>query len=300
MLLRLERVNRNGLPEWSAYTYPHYRPRLLDRDPDLIGVAAYSASHPIGFAFASIRAADRRIADVCSVTVAAPHRRRGVATALMRRLEDESRHAECCAIAGIHMSERPNTEAVEGLLRKLGWSEGRKRMLFCESDFSTITGAPWMRRRELPDGFEPFLWATLTPAERDWIHETQRRSPWFPELLTPFWMEESVEPVSSLGLRVNGEIAGWCISHRVNRDTIRYSRLFVRQEFQGLGRAIPLLARSIYCHENTEVDKAIFDVAAHNTQMLRFVERRLKPYMLRMSWSVQNSKMLDAAEAPAS
>jgi GNAT superfamily N-acetyltransferase len=293
-MLRLERVAQPDLASWAAFTYPYYRPRLIAADPDLIAVAASIGGHPIGFALAAIREDDRRIVDVCSVIVAPAHRRRGIATAILQRLEEEAGIARCQALVGKYMTDRPSTAAVEALLRKSGWSQAERRMLFCESDFATITQAAWMHQRDFPDGYEPFLWATLTAAEREDILERQRRNPWFPETLTPFWMEDSIEPVSSLGLRYRGEIAGWCISHRVNIDTIRYSRLFVRREFQGLARAIPLLARSIYCHENTEVDKAIFDVAAPNALMLRFVERRMKPYLKSMYWSVQSCKIFSA------
>jgi GNAT superfamily N-acetyltransferase len=290
-MLRLERVAQSDLANWGAFTYPYYRPRLLAADPDLIGVAASIGGHPAGFAVASIREDDRRIADVCSVTVGLAHRRRGIATALLQRMEEEAGISGCGALVCKYMTNRPATAAVEALLRKSGWSPGEQRMLFCESDFATITQAPWMAQRDFPAGYEPFLWATLTSAEREDILDRQRRDPWFPETLTPFWMEDTIEPVSSLGLRYHGEIAGWCVSHRVRSDTIRYSRLFVRRELQGLARAVPLLARSIYCHEHTEVDKAIFDVAAQNTLMLRFVERRMKPYLKSMYWSLQSTKI---------
>lgn len=296
-MLRLVEVAPQDLPEWSAFTYPFYRPRFLTGDPDLIGVAAHSGGHPVGFALASVRAADRRIADLLSVSVAVPQRRRGYGAALLGQMEEAMRNRSCIAAAAIYMTNKSYTEAVEGLLDKAGWSEAERRMLFCESDFATITKAPWMAQRAFPDGYEPFLWSTLSPAERQGILDRQCREQWYPETLTPFWMEDTIEPVSSLGLRYGGEIVGWCISHRVNRDTIRFARLFVRREFQGTARAIPLLAQSIYRHENTEVDKAIFDVAPHNDIMLRFVERRMKPYLLKMYWTMQRRKLLTEAAA---
>lgn len=291
-MLRLEEVAPQDLAEWGPFTYPYYRPRLLAGDPDLIGVAARNGSHPIAFALAAIRRDDRRIADLHSITVAVAHRGQGIGTALLGRLERTLTERGCGAVVGVYMTNRPNTAAVEALLRKAGWSDGERRMLFCESDFATIAKAPWMAQRDFPPDYEPFFWRTLTLPERQDLLDRQAREPWYPENLTPFWMEDTIEPVSSLGLRYRGEIAGWCISHRVNHDTIRYARLFVRRELQGMARAIPLLARSIYCHEGTEVDKAIFDVASHNAIMLRFVERRMKPYLLKMYWTMQSRKLL--------
>jgi hypothetical protein len=170
-------------------------------------------------------------------------------------------------------------------------------MLICESDFETITKAPWMEHRALPPEFSLFPWVELSSEERASIIESQSRNPWFSEQLTPFFQEHLIEPVSSLGLRYQGQIVGWCISLRVAVDTIQYVRLFVREDLQPLGRAISLLANSIYRHENTEVNKAKFDVAMHNSKMLRFVQRRMMPY-LKYSYFIKRSfKRLDQCAA---
>jgi GNAT superfamily N-acetyltransferase len=278
-------VARIGFPEWTAYrelTFPYFRQWLDRSDPDLIAVGAKLASRPVGLALAKISTEDSRIGEIHSLFVSPDQRRVGIASKLLESTGCALRGFSAIGASITYMDGGPSTPALEGLLDKLQWGPPCPRMLICESDFETITKAPWMTMREFPAEFEVFLWAELTAAEREEILDRQRRAPWFPELLSPFWMEHKLEPVSSLGLRYRGEIVGWCISHRVDRETIRYARLFVRKELQSTSRAVMLLAQSIYRHENTEVYKAIFDVAANNATMLRFAERRLAPYMKSM------------------
>lgn len=293
MLHAIERVPAERLAELAEFTFPLYRPLLRDAQagPRLLGVAASSFGRPIGLALAEIRETDRRIADVLSISVSPLQRRGGVASALAARLEEEARAAGCLALTATYMTGQPFTHAVEALLRRRGFSAPARRMLVCEGDYASIIRAPWMARRELPPPYADFPWVSLTAPERADLEESNRRDPWFSELLTPFWREGDVEPVSSLGLRRAGEIVGWCITLREKRDTIRFSRLFVRE---GVPRAlaVTLLARSILRHTGTEVDKAIFDVAAANTVMLRFVERRLAPFLLSMRWTQKARKLL--------
>lgn len=96
--------------------------------------------------------------------------------------------------------------SLEGLLEKLHWGAPTLRMRICESDFESITRAPWMARRKFPPGYEVFPWVNLTAAEREDIVARKQEQEWYPDQLSPFWMEALLEPVGSLGLRYKGEI----------------------------------------------------------------------------------------------
>jgi hypothetical protein len=92
-----------------------------------------------------------------------------------------------------------------------------------------------MERRPLPSEYELFPWVELRPEERADILTRQRAAEWYPETLSPFPEEERIEPVSSLGLRFHGQVVGWCITHRMKPDTIRFFRLFIRRDLQPMG-----------------------------------------------------------------
>jgi GNAT superfamily N-acetyltransferase len=280
---------------YAHLTFPYFRPWLDQRDDNLVAIGARLIGEPIGLLLA--RVGDAQAGEIHSVYVAEAHRRRGIAARLLAEAECELFRRGAVGSVLTYMDGGPSTPALEGLLDKLGWGPPTPRMLVCRSDFETITKAPWMAKREFPAEFEVFQWSDLTASDREDILDRQRRCEWFPELLTPFWKEDQIEPVSSLGLRYRGEIVGWCISHRVDRETIRFARLFVRKDLQSTARAVALLAQSIYRHQNTEVQKAIYDVAAQNETMLRFVQRRLAPYMKSMRTIQRRAKRFDATLA---
>ncbi len=164
------------------------------------------------------------------------------------------------------------TPSLEYILNQCNWSTPQLRMLICSSSRDCIKDAPWLKlENALPSSYKTFPWVKLTVEERKFMQKKQANSPWYPEILCPFQEEESIEPVSSLGLSHKGEVVGWIITHRVARDTVRYTKLFVKQELQKLGRAIPLIAKSIRLQlENMEVVKGVFTVVESNTNLIEF------------------------------
>jgi hypothetical protein len=99
-----------------------------------------------------------------------------------------------------------------------------------------------------------------------------------------------------LGLRYKDQVVGWMITHRVAEDTIRYTKMFVRKDLQSLGRAISLLAKAIKLQlETMEDSKAVCTVFADNTEMIRFVDKRLAPHLnsMRQSWGASKVFGLD-------
>jgi hypothetical protein len=158
----------------------------------------------------------------------------------------------------------------------------------CSGPVINIKDASWLKLHNLlPSGYTSFPWVELTLQERELIQKQQAISPWYPEILSPFKEEEAIEPLNSLGLRYQNQVVGWMITHRVAADTVRYTKLFVREDLQPLGRAISLLSAAIKLQlESRETTKAVFTVVANNTPMVRFVYRRLAPYGLsvRQSW----------------
>jgi hypothetical protein len=142
-------------------------------------------------------------------------------------------------------------------------------------------GAPWIEEAKLPEAFSVFSWPELTPEEREAIQQRQAGEEWFPRALTPFQAEENMEPLNSLGLRHEGHVAGWMITHRIAPDTIQYTSLFIEPALQRQGRALPLLAEAIRRHATAreEIPSGIFQVEAENEAMSKFVAHYLQPYL---------------------
>ena len=109
----------------------------------------------------------------------------------------------------------------------------------------------------------------------------------------PFTQEDKIETLNSLGLRYKDKVIGWMINHRIAPDTIRYTQMYVHPDYQPLSRSILFLAKSIgiQFREAKEVPKGTFRVETHNTPMVKFVHRRLAPYLeeIRHAWRVSKT-----------
>ncbi len=105
----------------------------------------------------------------------------------------------------------------------------------------------------------------------------------------PFLEEDKLEPLNSLGLRYQNRVVGWVITHRIAPDTIRYTQMFVYPDTQPLSRSILLLAKAIQLQvEAKQATKGTFRVDMDNKPMVKFVYRRLAPYLdeIRKAWQV--------------
>jgi GNAT superfamily N-acetyltransferase len=281
--------------QYDRLTYPTFRPRLrtLNRDRSQVAVGIHLDQEPVGLVLAE-HLPDNAVGEILSLFVVPEHRGQGLGKALLREIESQLRQRGC---SKLHLVYTPNqtTAALENILLQHHWSPPQPRMLVCTGTPEKIQTAPWLKLDTIADpDYEMFPWVNLTLQERREILSRQERSPWYPDILSPFKEEAILEPLNSLGLRYRDRVVGWMITHRVTPDTVRYTSLFVQQELQSLGRAIPMLAAAIKLHiEHWKGYQAMFTVAVDNTPMVKFVHRRLAPYLVSVRQSMESSKLLD-------
>jgi GNAT superfamily N-acetyltransferase len=266
---------------YRGMTFPCHL-SLLDRcgaKVPVIAIGAEDDGKAAGLVLAELRPG-HQCADVRSLLVTEGHRDRGIATSLLLRLESELKARGCHRAEMVYVREKATTPALEHVLSKLGWEAPRSRMYLFKIS-GKISSAPWLRNTRLGSSFEMFPWCEIGPEEREWIIGEQRRHPWYPELLSPFQEESTIEPMNSLGLRHEGNVAGWIITHRIAADTIRYTSLFVRENLRGSGCAVALLSASML-RQLTSLGLESFGTFAvwtDNQPMLRLCARRLAPYL---------------------
>lgn len=267
---------------YQPFTFPLYRWRLqeLKLAPSTVAIAASDAANqPIGLALAEIRPSGQS-AEVLSIFVQPTHRQQGVGAALLERLTAELSLRGCSSAHLIYTTGQPTTKALERLLQKGNWTLPQPRMLVCRSSTEIIANAPWMQRQTLPSAYEIFPWQDITTAECLAIQQTQASSPWIPRDLYPFQPEKNLEPLNSLGLRYQGQVVGWMITHRLAPDTIRYSYGFIRQDLQKMGRLISLIANAIQFQIDAEnIPNGIWVVSCSRAPMLQFVRKHMTPYL---------------------
>ncbi|MEA5627194.1 GNAT family N-acetyltransferase [Nostoc sp. UHCC 0251] len=276
---------------YQTFTFPLFRPHLQVLKPgsSIVAIAASNASEPIGLALSEIQP-NGKLAQVLSIFVAPFYRRQGIGTALLRRLESQLRSQGCTHLELVYTTGKTTTPALERLLEICDWNSPQPRMLVGKSTYSSMINAPWMKRTALPASYSLFPWQEITQDDRTALE--QQTNSWIPSQLMPFQHEQNLEPLNSLGLRYQGDVVGWIITHRLDPETIRYTSGFVRPDLQKAGRYISLIANAIQLQIDAKVLFGIWTVPFVYPAMVSFVRQRMLPYMIAIEESRISSKNL--------
>ena len=216
------------------------------KESPLLAVGAFEGEKPVGLLLSFLYKEEGE-AEFLSAFTKKEHRRQGIAEAMLKFTEENLikngyRTYEISIERG-----KPMRDAFEKLVLKSDYPEPEFKALMCRAT-SRMRAAPWLYKDLLPPSCEIFLWKNITDGERKIIIESQKASKWFPDNLYPFTNEKNIEYGNSLGLRYKGEVVGWVINHRPLPNLIRYTYMFVRDELQKYGFALPLLINSIRRH----------------------------------------------------
>lgn len=284
---------------FAGMTFPRYQ-RLLASvgTPEHIAIGALGSDQPAGLVLAKHALAER-LGTVLSLFVSAPHRRQGIASALLTSVESQLRDAGCLQVEIVYAKRDAADLPIECLLKAHGWSAPAPRMTLCKAGNAILT-ARFMRRRPLDPDFAIVPWRELTTADEAEILREQADRPWFPERLSPFQEREIQEPMNSLGLRHRGLVAGWMITHRVAADTVRYTSLFVRDELRGRGASMALVREATFLQLAAlgPASFAMFGVLVDNPEMRRFVDRVMAPFLVDRFETVGRTKRLVPVSQP--
>ena len=272
---------------YQGFTFPRFRPHLevLKPEGSTVAIAASDSDLPVGLVLAEILP-DGKSAEVLSIFVGQKYRELGIGTSLLMRLEEELFSRGCTNVHLAYTTGKPTTSTLEHLLKKCHWTLPEARTIVCKSTTDKIADAPWMQKSTLPAAYTVFPWVEITAEERRAIAQQQAAEPWIPSQLIPFVSEKDLEPLNSIGLRYQGQVVGWVITHRLAPDTIRYTCSFVRQDLQKMGRIIPLYVKAIQLQEKAGIPNGIWTVPFMYTSMVNFVQKRMAPYMI----SIEESK----------
>lgn len=229
----------------------------------------------IGMAVADVRA-DEPVATLRAVLVDDTVRGRGIGRSLVAALE---RHAAAQGVRRIETSFEADGEfgpAVCRMLDRAGWTGADEPVHMLWSTTARVAAAPWLRVR-CPPGYEVVSWTTLTADDHAELAATQAAAPWYPPSLGPLRAGE-VDVTTSVGVRCDGRIVAWMLTHRVAPDLVRYSRLFVAAAHRARLPGLVLVAEAIRRQTAADVPRGTLSVRPENDAMLRVIQRRLAPY----------------------
>jgi GNAT superfamily N-acetyltransferase len=206
-------------------------------DDGLIGLAVLEVPDTVGETPAAL----------LSVFVDEAHRRRGVATALLREAQRLVAAQGAPWIEAVYMTGGPFADAVERLLARERWSTPTLRAVTMRATLDQLRQMPWFGKVRLPASLTIFPWTELTAADRRQLATSQQQHPWIVEGLEPWRHDHNgFDEVSSLGLRDgDGAVVGWVINHRLGAGIVRFSGAFARDDHARRGRIFALYTESV-------------------------------------------------------
>jgi GNAT superfamily N-acetyltransferase len=300
--INLQSCNPTQLSLCKSLTYPSYHPVLVagaEGHEQVVAVVAVEGEKegvPVGLILAALDE-EKSVATIQSLAVSKTHRQQGIATALLSALEEQLRRQKAKSIHAVYTTAMESHPILSKLQQKQGWPEPKPRNYFCRGSVQHVhDNAAWMKRIRCPSRFELFSWEDLSGSERESI-EADVLQGVVPKDLSPFQEEETLEPMTSVGIRADGRVVGWQTNHSLPGEpgVLRYSYTYAYPEFQKTGRAFILIKEAIkrnMDHKLDEFPRFVSSVAYHREPMLRFYERHLTPVSEKSYSSYGVSKVL--------
>lgn len=284
---------REPAPALAPMTFPVYR-QLLGLEPTTrhpeqgdeqpvqpVALAARAAGEVVGLALAELPLAPGEPPELLSLFVLPEWRGRGIATALVEALEGAVAGAGFRELTTVYTAGRPSIDAVESVLRRRGWSRPEARTVsvrFSPAAFLATGLFEPQRIAALGARLQIFPWRELTERDREEIRASHERSPWITPALAPWRFEKAgFDEVSSVGARYRGEVVGWVINHRVERDYVRFTCSFMRKDISRRGRIVPLYDAALRALAAEGCRRSSFVTPVCYPNMIRFIERWIAP-----------------------
>lgn len=259
----------------------------------LIAVAAFKEDKPVGIAF-GYAYPDIQQGFFRLLYVEKDFRKKGIGSALLLQLTEEFKKLKIQYVDWKFNSWENELEPLKRILQKQGWASPE---IYVERyQFEAATFAPdWLFAEGpyLPKKQKTFLWKFLNRKAEEPLKRLVAPNTVL-EDVSPFGSIYPVETLNSFGLRQGKEVIGWCITHRLDKDTIRYSAFYVHPEIRGLGPALCMLKESIRRHLEAKIKWGVTEINLKRTPKYwrNFVKKRLAPYASRVDYVLLTYKTL--------
>jgi len=261
-------------------TFPAYQGVLNFNTAEVVPLAIGTLQNdvPAGLALLVMNPSSGE-GELLSIFVSPRFRRSGIAIELMQRTLAYCKTHRIQNISATYMSGQNSTQTLENIFNKTGWAAPQTRMLVVRCSLDSIKSAPWLNRYALPKGYEVLPWAQVTTAEREALRTSNLEKPWIAPDLLPFDFEENYEPVTSVALKFNGAIVGWCLNHVVD-EMLRFTCSFLRRDLQRLGRIVLLYSDSVCRMPAAGLSIGMWTVPIKHAGMVNFARKHMQPYSI--------------------
>lgn len=265
------------IQKFEPYTFPSFRQKSKVRnlkEPFFVVAANYN-SEKIGLAvLETTHFQSTKLMKILSLWVKEEHRRRGIASQLLRIAEKIAINNQINYLNIIFQNNWDSFKWMPTLLQKLAWNKPEKRTILVKLSYKQVCDLPWFKLQEYPDMFRVVPWVELTQEDYDYIRNKQRNENWYNDEISPFQLPHLLEPLSSLALKnKENKVVGWLIVHKVAPRTVQFTSYFIDKAYRETRATFNLLVDSIQRIYKADIgDNGIFMYDAKNEKMHFFAK----------------------------
>ncbi|AFM04509.1 TIGR03032 family protein [Bernardetia litoralis DSM 6794] len=290
-------TTKQAVQQFNNLSFPRLSLQVQARqfNEPLIVIVAKNTQHYVGALFIELH--PNKVGKILSWFVLPPFRGLGIGKELFTRAEKLLRRNKFNSVHLEYRSDWKSISTFEGILERNKWEKPKPKLYLCKSSIDIISKAPWMKKLSLPQDIELYLWKYTTQEEKNKILQRKQSNNWYPDHLSPFQHENNMDLTTSVGLKFNGEIIGWMITHRLRDDTVEFTAAFVDQNAAGGGLRkqslfLPVLASSLQYLRADGAKYGIWQMQIDNPSIQKFTEKFLKPYLISFVESKFSYKVL--------
>ncbi|MFT9846679.1 GNAT family N-acetyltransferase [Aneurinibacillus sp. REN35] len=237
-----------------------------------VALGAVRSGKPIGVIVVELRP-HFEAANLLSLFVIEEERRKGIGQKLVRDAEKilEKNGCKKLYVEFIGAASEPE----EGLfLSSCGFDLTTPGIYMYSGPLNSYEKEKWYAVTNPHQSFSVENFKNMSKGERAVIE--RGREIWYPDILYPFFEEESIDPDLSLLLRYKNNMIGWMIMEPFDADTILFKSMFMKKPHQGMGRGFLLAMDAIrnLLHHSHYKNGIVF-IESSNKSMMKLAKKRL-------------------------
>lgn len=221
-----------------------------------------------------------QVALLRSVFVMKEHRRKGLASTLLKHIYTFCQSHQICNVWAVYYAQRGKIPPIEDWLVHNGFSMPRMEARVYHMD-RQIAQAPWLKVENLPKGLQLVPWMEMEDSMRRKLLTDSKQA--YPSFISPCKTVAPIEPLNSLALISRTGVEGWSISYRLREDIILYDGLYVDPTFQHSNLPEIMLSEAIRIHLNLIdlIPFGLFAVNRSTPSLLNLARKWIEPYAIK-------------------
>lgn len=279
-------TTREVIQKFEPYTFPSFQQKSKVRnlkEPFFAVEAVNNNNETVGIAVLELLYTQPySVLKVLSLWVQENHRRRGIASNILRIAEKIALNNKINYLNIIFQNNWESFKWMPNLLQKLGWNKPDKRTIIVKASYQQVKNLAWFQIKDFPENFYTTLWVDLPQENKLFIKQKKESQNWYPDALSPFQMPERIVKESSLVLWYKKEIVGWLILHQANtteKNLVQFTSYFIDKDYRKTKASIALLVQAIEnLYQNGITEEAIYIFSADNQEMMSLSKKLVGEY----------------------